>query len=454
MNKLLLILICALIMTQVTAQVEPTAGNWKTWFIPSAREYRLDGPTSSNKEELASVMSAQRNLDAAGMEKIVYWNAGPPSYRWHNMMGKLWMTDASANGILAMMLMGTATYDATIAAWDTKYTYRRARPFEVSDKVMTYALRPESPSYPCEHSVAAGVASTLIAHFFPTLKDSVVRMAQQVMDSRIAAGMAFPSDTRAGFELGKRIAEREIEMTKDFLTKEKWDGKVPQNKGGWTGKFALFPLAGLNKTVALKHPAEFRPGPPPDFAKEMEELKNFKQTFKSQANAWHYASQSTTDDLITKKIFEYNLHLNPPRAERLYAAAAVSYYDAFTACFEAKYTYWGIRPEQYDPTYKPLFPSPPFPGYPSGHAVMSGVAGELFSHFFPAERDLFNKIATDGAESRFHAGIHFRSDNDAGLELGRKVAGRVIERLVADGAENGLPTSNKKETDLKAKRKP
>ena len=69
---------------------------------------------------------------------------------------------------------------------------------------------------------------------------------------------------------------------------------------------------------------------------------------------------------------------------------------------------------------------------------MCGVVGELFPYFFPYERDLFLKYAKDGAESRFHAGIHFRSDNEAGLELGRKVAGKVIERLEMDGA-GGVP---------------
>ena len=41
----------------------------------------------------------------------------------------------------------------------------------------------------------------------------------------------------------------------------------------------MLALAGLNKTVVLESASQFRPGPPPDFAKEMAELKNFKQTF-------------------------------------------------------------------------------------------------------------------------------------------------------------------------------
>ena len=435
MKKSLLIPLFVLKFTfQVTAQVEPNAGQWKTWFVTSPKTYRLP-PPPAHKEELKQVLAAQSAMDPTAMQQIAYWNAGAPGYRWYNMMFKLWTTDISGNGALANALIGTAIYDATIAAWDTKYTYNRLRPFATGSNVKLYGPRPESPSYPCEHSVAAGVAVALISHFYPALTDSANRMAQQLINSRIAAGVAFPSDTRAGFELGKKIAEKEIEHTRDFITKKEFDGKVPQRPGLWRGKDPMLPLAGLNKTIVLDSASQFRPSPPPDFAEEMAELKNFKHTFSSQANAFYFASQPAGQDLLTKKIFEYNLHNNPPRAARLYAAANVAYYDAFTACWDAKYAYWGIRPDQYDSTYQPLMQSPPFPGYPSGHAMMSGVIGELFPYFFPYDKALFEKIAVDGAESRFHAGIHFRSDNDAGLELGKKVGIKVIERLSADGAD-------------------
>jgi membrane-associated phospholipid phosphatase len=452
-KKLLIHLFALMITFHATAQVEPHAGNWKTWFITSVKTYRLP-PPPSDKEEIAQVLAAQRSLNAGGMEQITYWNSGAPGYRWYNMMFKLWTTGISSNGALANMLIGTATYDATLAAWDTKYAYNRSRPFAADNKIQVYAQKPESPSYPCEHSVAAGVAVTLISHFYPDLADSVDRMAQRLMASRIASGVAFPSDTRAGFDLGKKIAQKEIEHTKDFITTKQFDGKIPNKPGLWTGKNPMLPLAGLNKTVVLDSASEFRPAPPPDFAKDMAELKNFKQTFSSRANAFYFASQPTGSDLLTKKIFEYNFQTNPPRAARVYAAVNVAYYDAFTACWDAKYAYWGIRPDQYDSTYKPLMPSPPFPGYPSGHAMMSGVVGELFPYFFPYDKELFRKVAKDGAESRFHAGIHFRSDNDAGLELGKNVAGKVVERLKEDGADKAIKLVDAKDVKRKNQKTP
>lgn len=431
---LLLIIIC----TALHAQVEPGAGKWKTWLISSARDYSLPKPTS-NKNEISQILAIQHSIDKSMLQQITYWNAGPPSYRWHEMMSSLYTKDTSNNGIfiLATMLLEVGVYDATIAAWDTKYKYNRLRPFAVDKRIKLFIPDPSNPSYPCEHSVAAGVAATVIAHFFPSLADSVNKMAQQMMASRIAAGVAYPEDTRAGFELGKRIAIYEIERTKNFAAVGAWDGKRPDKPGIWNGKYAMFPMAGHNKTLVLDSASQFRPGPPPDFAKDMVELKNYKQTFRSMSNAFFWASQPFWDDVLNKRIFEYGLNLNPPRAARLYALTAIGLYDGFIACWDAKYTYWGIRPNQYDTTFHPaLLVTPPFPGYPSGHASVSGLNGELYSYFFPSDSSYFRQKAKEGAESRFQAGIHFRTDNEVGLDLGRKIAAVLIQKAKNDGADS------------------
>jgi len=63
----------------------------------------------------------------------------------------------------------------------------------------------------------------------------------------------------------------------------------------------------------------------------------------------------------------------------------------------------------------------------------------LYSYFFPSDRAYFQKRAKDAAESRFQAGIHFRTDNEVGLELGRKVANIVLQKIRYDGAEQMRP---------------
>lgn len=102
-------------------------------------------------------------------------------------------------------------------------------------------------------------------------------------------------------------------------------------------------------------------------------------------------------------------------------------YDASIAIMDAKYAYWGIRPDQYDTSFRALIFTPPFPGYPSGHATASSTAATVLSHFFPADAMYFHKLAQECADSRFYAGIHFRTDNETGLVMGKKLATYVID---------------------------
>jgi hypothetical protein len=134
-------------------------------------------------------------------------------------------------------------------------------------------------------------------------------------------------------------------------------------------------------------------------------------------------------------MFESKLDRNPPAAARVYAVLSTAYYDSLIACWDAKYAYWGARPFQYDPEFKPLLTTPNFPGYPSGHAMLSGTAAAVLSHLFPADAEFFNRQAEAAAQSRLLGGVHFRVDNEVGLSLGRAVAAVAIERARQDGSE-------------------
>lgn len=86
MKKNLTILVVLIGMTvQLHAQLEPEAGNWKTWFIVSGQAVRPAAP-STYKQEIAQVISIQKNLDSASMQQIIFWNAGAPGYRWRRSL--------------------------------------------------------------------------------------------------------------------------------------------------------------------------------------------------------------------------------------------------------------------------------------------------------------------------------------------------------------------------------
>src|SRR5260221_8564789 len=68
-----------------------------------------------------------------------------------------------------MALLSVAIYDATVAAWDSKYAYNRPRPNAADKTINPLVAVPNSPSYPSDHAVAAGAASVVLAYLFPNI---------------------------------------------------------------------------------------------------------------------------------------------------------------------------------------------------------------------------------------------------------------------------------------------
>ena len=86
-----------------------------------------------------------------------------------------------------------------------------------------------------------------------------------------------------------------------------------------------------------------------------------------------------------------------------------------------------------DPTWSSYIVTPPFPSYVSGHSTTSGAASTVLAAFFPQRAGELRAMAEEAAVSRMYGGIHFRSDNDAGLELGRRVGTVAVQAYRSQG---------------------
>jgi membrane-associated phospholipid phosphatase len=431
--------------------VEPNAGKWKTWLIVSGAELRTAPPPDGklSEQELEELVRTAAKRDRAALDRFAYWDTGAPSYRWseiaiaeHLKNGVGWPL-ASRN----LALMHIAIYDALVAAWDSKYAYNRPRPSTVRPELATVVANPRSPSYPAAHAVAAGAASEVLAYAFPDRAAYFRDMADEAARSRLTAGVNYPSDIAVGLALGKQVAALAIVRGKSDATDVKWTGSVPVGPGKWTGTNPILPMAGTWKPWVLSSANEFRPAPPiaydsPQKSAELAELKNFPRTPQTNNEAlfWEVAvgglrAHQYWNEQLAKKTLEYRLDDNPPRAARAFALPFVTLYDAAIACWEAKYTYWAIRPFQLDPEVKPIFATPNHPSYPAAHACSSIAITLVLGYLFPRDAESFAALGERAGESRIWAGIHYRSDITAGRDLAIALANKVIARARGDGAD-------------------
>lgn len=141
--------------------------------------------------------------------------------------------------------------------------------------------------------------------------------------------------------------------------------------------------------------------------------------------------------IIERLIDTYGV--TPPRAARILAAVQAGINDGFLITWALKYRWDVARPDQVDRSLKTIIPTPQFPGYPSGHSVISGVAQVILSYFFPAESKRLRKLAEEAALSRLYAGIHFPADSKEGLRLGRQIGCLIVKALKSEKDNKGLP---------------
>jgi hypothetical protein len=93
------------------------------------------------------------------------------------------------------------------------------------------------------------------------------------------------------------------------------------------------------------------------------------------------------------------------RESLLHAAMNTAQADAFIACWDAKYTYWTLRPVTairrfIGPSWLSYIVAPPFSGYVSGHSSTSGAASTVLAAFFPNRAGELKAMAEAAAVSR------------------------------------------------------
>jgi membrane-associated phospholipid phosphatase len=437
MKQFFLSIVIMLTITVATAQKDAKqkqsanyeAANWKIWLIDNPNQITIPAPAVPSKSELQIIKQRLSTLNEKKLTEIKYWDAGAPSYRWNQIETALFSQKPEAWLRMPASWMNIAIYDATILAWKEKLKYKRKRPQDVDALLNSPIQAPLTYSYPCEHSVTAAAAANVLAYFFPEKKDSIMQLAHAASESRVNAGVQFPSDVEAGWKLGEQVASQIIEKAKNDGSATVWNGAINKDAKKWTGSYPFGISLASYVPQVLRTPDQFRPAPPQDFENDMKELKSFKPTFKSRSLAYFWANNGPElwNDLVGQKMFENRISDDAPAAARIYSVLNVAYHDVAIAIMDAKYAYWGIRPNQYDTTYKPLISTPPFPGYPSGHAAGAGATCAVLEYFFPADAKQFQQLAQDCADSRFYAGIHFRTDNEIGLRMGRELGKYVVE---------------------------
>lgn len=108
-------------------------------------------------------------------------------------------------------MINAAIDDLTCGVFQLKIDFNRGRPYHCCDLPLEPYYQngdpryPGHPSYPGGHSAQAFTTALLYAHLFPKLECALLTAARRVGVNREVAGLHFPSDTDAGFDLASQF---------------------------------------------------------------------------------------------------------------------------------------------------------------------------------------------------------------------------------------------------------
>lgn len=480
------------------ADNDANAGSWKTLLLSRPDSFAVANPAAVTSPlyvgELNEIKGLQQNLTAEQKAIVKYWSAGSV-LRWNEILRSLvakynlppyqnsdgtYPIPSPTNpfsypqfpfsnppyAARAYAYVSAAQYDALVSAWHYKMQFNRAAPYKVDSLINEKKLIPSSdlPSYPSEDAVVAGVTAEMMKLLFPTEIAYIEQKAAEAEQARLLAGANVRSDLVAGEALGRSVAQLFTARARtdyagkaggnptiwaNFATTTQARGEVPWVSLESPKRPPMLPLYGKVKPFLFDSATcmALRPGPPPSTGSqqmkdETEEIHNLvKNATRDRiriVDFWADGVGTYTPpghwDAIAAEDFVKQAW-SEVRWARNMALLNMCLDDAAIVCWNTKFFYFNPRPSQLDPAIKTLTGLPNFPSYISGHSTFSGAAAEILGHIIPSRATAYASMAQEASMSRMYGGIHYRSDCQTGLNVGKKIGDYAIARAQTDGAE-------------------
>jgi PAP2 superfamily len=297
-----------------------------------------------------------------------------------------------------------------------------------------------------------------------------------------------------GLTIGQRAAKAILDLrAADGSDTPLQDFSYPQgtNPGEWRFTpdfpfpFAFAPGWGNVTPFVLRDSAQFRPDPPyaltsKKYAADFNEIKSLggdgvttqsaRTAEQTEIGFFWIESSPLAWNRIARTVSAAK-SLDAWENARLFGLLNMALADGYIGSWEAKYHYNFWRPitairmadtdgnpdTAGDPTWTPLQPTYPIPDYDSGHSVEGGAAAEVLKRFFGTDHirfracslslplveeqcggasevlrryKSFSEAAEENGESRILIGIHFRKAVEEGIEHGRKIGARAVNRFL------------------------
>jgi hypothetical protein len=351
----------------------------------------------------------------------------------------------------------------------------------IDQKGAAYAVDLRAPvGTSVEAAVAAAAHGTLVR---------LAPMQRPMLDAALNATLSKIADGQGksdGMSIGGQVADKIVALRSN----DGADAKVTFTPQPGAGLYqltpphttpAILPQWGAVAPFVLRSRSglEFKGAPAftsAEFARDFDEVKSVgarnstTRTADQTAAAIFWTVQTAVPWHAAARAASAAKNLSIAQNAKLFAVLSMATADSQIIGFEQKYKrpHWrpitairaavdlGIPALTGDASWEPLLVTPPQPDYPSAHAIFSGAAEAVLRAFFGSDEvnvsvtfpapfgitRIYRKFSTLTEEvdnARVWGGIHFRSADRDGSEVGRKI-GEIVMR--------DFPNSLRKSTQL------
>jgi membrane-associated phospholipid phosphatase len=421
----------------------------RTWLLDAPSALRTSAPAAPNAAEIDELLDLADERTPARLEAIARWAGRPAVLPWTEMLLDLFLTakPSPVRAARALALLHVAMSDAVAVVHDANEIIRGpAPPAEVAELALPGAG--DAFAFPSAQAAVAGAAASVLSYLFPAESARFAAAEDEAALSRLWAGASFRSDVQAGLDIGRAVGALAVARGRNDGSDAEWTGGMPTGEGSWQPTPPRYvpvpsdPLAGTWKTWVLPSGDALRPPPPrasgtlewkAELAGVQAAVANRTPEQAAAAEFWAGGPGTVTPAGLWIEIARELIArdgLDTIEAATILAVASVAMADAFTCCWDTKFTYWTARPVSVDPTLDVLIVTPPFPSYTSGHSTISAAAATVLGDYFPDDAADLAAKAVEAKTSRLWAGIHFGLDNETGAAGGKQVGEMVLRAVL------------------------
>ena len=392
--------------------------------------------------------------------------------KWMDMQLRLFRTNATPLGGLPPQRFyaysAIALYESVVPGMPAYQT--------LSGQLTDMPTMPQTlPGFAYHWSASANATlAAMSRNFFPTTSaankasiDSLENALNNVYQAEVNNNDAFQRSS----QFGKSIAQLIFDWSKTDGASVANAAYTPTpGAGAWVPTPPAFAPAfgaywGNNRLMVTGSLDGSTPPPPPaysthpssDYYQMVKEVYDISQalTPEQTATALYYRDNPGFGGGHYLSIIKQVLEQENPQLDFtaiVFAKASIAIIDAGIGCWKTKYTYNLERPITYirnvlgHATWNPLFPTPNFPEWTSGHAAIAGAVAETLTGLFgnnyhltnhtydylgmaPRTYTSFYGMAQDIGDSRVYAGIHYRASCAEGKIQGIKIAKNINNTL-------------------------